>query len=472
MTTKTFIDRRERDLDKALRIDGWLTRSEAGTLYELARQSDGPIVEIGSYQGRSTAALALGSQAGNHHPVFAVDPFIGAQEGAFKTSLGNPARPCSPTLMRENLDNAGVNGLVRIVPKTSQDALADIPDECSLLFIDGSHRYEDVCRDIDLYLGRVKIGGHVMFHDVMPSDAGVVRAFDEKIMTRPHELRILGRVDTAMVVRRCKAIERSRIFLACPGRSWGWGTITQGIMQASLGAHEIRLPESCGETGWDDFNALWAAALNQMEAGEVTHWVMCHSDVVPPPGYVDVLRDELEDSGADMVSTPMALKDGRGVLSCGIGDLRNPWGAFRRLTNRELPLLPPRFDMADVARVFLAEGPGKTLQEEGNAYLLHNTGLWICDLRRPVFRETRPDGSLAAWFDFPTRVIRGEDGLWQKGRESEDWFFSRQLHKLGAKTCITRRLQADHYGLKAYSTHPDHGSFRNGDEDTAPNWRS
>lgn len=51
---------------------GWLTNGEARLLWDSARESDGGILEVGSYFGRSTVLLAsLG------RPVLAVDPFDG-----------------------------------------------------------------------------------------------------------------------------------------------------------------------------------------------------------------------------------------------------------------------------------------------------------------------------------------------------------------------------------------------------------
>ena len=54
---------------------GWLSLDEAALLYHLARQTTtGSIVEVGSYRGRSTVALAKGALAGGNRPVYAVDP--------------------------------------------------------------------------------------------------------------------------------------------------------------------------------------------------------------------------------------------------------------------------------------------------------------------------------------------------------------------------------------------------------------
>lgn len=68
-------------LDEAHRlarpVDGWLTPSEGARLYELARclARRGPIVEIGSFEGRSTIYLAQGVRDGvSSTGVHAVDP--------------------------------------------------------------------------------------------------------------------------------------------------------------------------------------------------------------------------------------------------------------------------------------------------------------------------------------------------------------------------------------------------------------
>ena len=44
-------------------------------LFQFAKQATGPIVELGCYDGNGTLALALGSQAGNNVPVYAIDKF-------------------------------------------------------------------------------------------------------------------------------------------------------------------------------------------------------------------------------------------------------------------------------------------------------------------------------------------------------------------------------------------------------------
>ena len=65
----------QEDIDKIMSVEGSISADEARLLYTAAQTvRDGCIVEIGSYLGRSTAALALGTRAGFCVPVYAVDP--------------------------------------------------------------------------------------------------------------------------------------------------------------------------------------------------------------------------------------------------------------------------------------------------------------------------------------------------------------------------------------------------------------
>src|SRR5262249_2703020 len=70
-------------------IPGWLTDEEAEALYELARRcrGDGVIVEIGSWKGKSTVCLGIGSQEGNAVPIYAIDPHADYRFGGFKTNV-------------------------------------------------------------------------------------------------------------------------------------------------------------------------------------------------------------------------------------------------------------------------------------------------------------------------------------------------------------------------------------------------
>jgi predicted O-methyltransferase YrrM len=147
-------------------VPGWLTDEEGEALYELARRCTGRgvIVEIGSWKGKSTICLGLGSRAGDGVHIFAVDPHADYRFGDFKA----------------NVDRAGIADLVTPVPSLSQDAAGGFAEPIELLFVDGSHVEADVRRDFDQWVPKVVDGGWVAFHDTTWT-AGPRRIVGERV---------------------------------------------------------------------------------------------------------------------------------------------------------------------------------------------------------------------------------------------------------------------------------------------------
>ena len=132
-------------------VPGWLTDEEGEALYELARccTGSGVIVEIGSWKGKSTICLGLGSRAGNGVRIFAIDPHADYRFGDFKT----------------NVDRAGITDLVTPIASLSQPAADNFDEPIELLFVDGSHEYDLVLEDFEKWVPKVVDGGWVAFHD-------------------------------------------------------------------------------------------------------------------------------------------------------------------------------------------------------------------------------------------------------------------------------------------------------------------
>src|SRR3989442_15940896 len=82
------------ELNDLLAIEGSVSAEEILHLHRLAAEvSQGCIVEVGSFRGRSTAALAMGSLGGFQVPVYAVDPhdaFVGYYGGGSRRAGGAP----------------------------------------------------------------------------------------------------------------------------------------------------------------------------------------------------------------------------------------------------------------------------------------------------------------------------------------------------------------------------------------------
>jgi hypothetical protein len=86
---------------------GWLSPFEASILYNLALMTEGPIVEIGSWVGRSTCALAAGVQANPRRPIFDVFDLgiVGVDD--FKAALRADPRPKQPPESMAAIEHPG-----------------------------------------------------------------------------------------------------------------------------------------------------------------------------------------------------------------------------------------------------------------------------------------------------------------------------------------------------------------------------
>lgn len=146
----------------AQNVSGWLTVDERELMFSLAVEVKDPIVEIGSWQGKSTVVLGWASRLGFGPPVYAIDPHTGGQQlgGYLKDSMGTFG------LLKRNLEMAGLTGTVYPMEMTSKEAVVGFEDgSLGLVFIDGDH---DVpAEDFDLWYPKLKPGGFLLMHDAI-----------------------------------------------------------------------------------------------------------------------------------------------------------------------------------------------------------------------------------------------------------------------------------------------------------------
>ncbi|HVY68544.1 MAG TPA: class I SAM-dependent methyltransferase [Verrucomicrobiae bacterium] len=150
--------------ERIKKVGGWLSPAEASILYRLGRgcSGKGAIVEIGSWQGKSTICLAGASQAaGGKSRVIAIDPHIGSPEHQKTGEIWTFDK------FKQNIRDAGLEKLVTPIVKMSGDAAADIREPVELLFIDGAHEYEAVKQDFEQYFPKLIDGGYIAFHDTI-----------------------------------------------------------------------------------------------------------------------------------------------------------------------------------------------------------------------------------------------------------------------------------------------------------------
>lgn len=138
-------------------IQGWMSPKELVWLYETALNHN-CILEIGSWKGRSSHALASGCKG----TVFCVDHFQGSPdelEHAHKEATTVDIFPVFIENMKQ-FDN------VRVLKMSSEEAANEFDDGVlDMVFIDGTHNTPAVLKDIDLWKSKVKEGGLLCGHD-------------------------------------------------------------------------------------------------------------------------------------------------------------------------------------------------------------------------------------------------------------------------------------------------------------------
>jgi len=188
-------------------------------------------------------------------------------------------------------------------------------------------------------------------------------------------------------------------------------------------------------------NSLWVQALEAYQAGEITHFAMLHTDIVPENYFMDKMVEIMEREGAEILSAIVPIKNAEGFTSTAVegqmGDT-NPYFRVKRFSMRELDKLPATFTHPEI---------------------LLNTGLMLVDLSKPWTL------SEDVYFTIEDRIIkyRGRriPAMWP-----EDWGFSRRARKAGAtKLYATREVKLDHAGLANF---PNYVMWGEKDTDVIP----
>lgn len=168
--------RKQSFLEALSHVDGWLSSHEAWWLYQVAKYLvvGGVVVEIGSWKGKSTIAIASGLRDGGHtHHVTSVDPHEGSI--VHKEIYTNSTF----TTFQRNIRKFHCDQFVTPVVKTSVNAHKKWVSSIAFLFIDGLHDYEHTKEDYVLWQQHVAPGGIIAFHDGFCGMPGVWKAMNE-----------------------------------------------------------------------------------------------------------------------------------------------------------------------------------------------------------------------------------------------------------------------------------------------------
>jgi len=166
-------------LEHARAARGFMPEEEGRLLHRLARERlpHGPVLEIGSYCGKSAVWLgAAAREVGG--TVFTVDHHRGSEENQagwehHDPDLVDPGTGRMDTLphFRQTIAAAGLEEHVVAVVGGSVTVARHWRTPLSMLFIDGGHGTEPAHADYSHWVPWVQRGGLLVIHDVFPHPA-------------------------------------------------------------------------------------------------------------------------------------------------------------------------------------------------------------------------------------------------------------------------------------------------------------
>ncbi len=156
-------------------IIGWFPKESEVFLETLIKENNiRTVVEIGSFVGKSTVFFAQ-----HCDKVYAIDPFVVWEDSQ---ANGDVLRYGADFFGKfvSNIVEAGVEDKVSIIRLKSEEANIAFPElTADLIYIDGSHMYENVKKDIQMWLPKAtKI---ICGDDYDENWKGVVQAVDEVV---------------------------------------------------------------------------------------------------------------------------------------------------------------------------------------------------------------------------------------------------------------------------------------------------
>jgi MMP 1-O-methyltransferase len=184
------------------------------------------------------------------------------------------------------------------------------------------------------------------------------------------------------------------------------------------------------------FNMMLCEAMNLARKGTaINRLAMCHDDVVPEGQWLDAYLDLMDETGAEMITGVIPIKNHLGVTSTAVDNSEHPW-TVRRLCMKEIFDLPETFGAEDVPWA-----------QHGQP-LLGNSGLWVCKFdmewaKKFADPDRRGDGQ--SGFRFNNRIVQDPfTGDYMSEDICEDWDFARQLASFGMKVMATRKVKIIH----------------------------
>lgn len=161
----------------ALACKGYLDDEEGLRLHDLARAQAplGPVLEVGSYCGKSSIYLGAGVRTVGG-TLLCLDHHRGSEEHQpgeeyHDTELFDPVTGCMETLpsLRRALHGAGLEENAVLLVGRSQQIAPIWSTPLAMVFIDGGHSHAQAHADYDGWAPKLMSGGILAIHDLFPN---------------------------------------------------------------------------------------------------------------------------------------------------------------------------------------------------------------------------------------------------------------------------------------------------------------
>ena len=196
--------------DNIDKLKGFMPKNEglALTKWSAKFSSIGPILEIGSYCGKSAMYLSKGAIL-NDQFVYTIDHHFGSEEHQideeyFDSEIYDHKNKRVDTLplLISNINKIQVKNVVPII-SNSIDIASKWNTKLGMVFIDGSHSFQAANDDYESWNTKIKQNGALVIHDIFENpDEGGQAPFEIFQKALKNNFKIYERVDTLACLKK------------------------------------------------------------------------------------------------------------------------------------------------------------------------------------------------------------------------------------------------------------------------------
>ena len=172
-------------------VPGMITTYSGKLMYSMCylQPEQGDVVEVGSWQGRSSVFLAKAVSESKNGSFYAIDHFKGNVGKEHFYVIGKKDLTDLKDGFNKNIKRVGLSNVVNLLDMPNNEAAKKYKiqnKKIRFLFIDGDHSGEGVKKDIDLFFPMLIDGAVVVFDDFSNRFPGLLKEIDNVLKKNQH----------------------------------------------------------------------------------------------------------------------------------------------------------------------------------------------------------------------------------------------------------------------------------------------